>query len=240
MMYKIEIMNIGTRVLFPKEVGIWNADLLQISVYFGKKGNLDRVRDCAHMCKEAGIRYVVHPVGYFLLQKEMFQELGEIAKLSDLSLILHDEKAPDGNRIEGKYEAHFRKAIENLSSITNVSFENATDTRDVRWFWSNYADSVTLDIGHIEAIGFDSVEFVLSLEEDCIKKIQYVHMHRNNGWRGGLTDHWPLSHDCRELRALKELIKIKTDVSVILEINETEMIEESLKLLRALRDELNA
>jgi hypothetical protein len=111
---------------------------------------------------------------------------------------------------------------------------------DVRRFWSNYAGYVALDIGHIEDICFYSVEFVLSLEEDCIKKIRYVHMHRNNGWRGGLTDHWALSHDCRELRALKKLIKIKADVSAILEINETEMIEESLKLLRALRVELNA
>ncbi len=67
-----------------------------------------------------------------------------------------------------------------------------------------------------------------------------MHIHRNNGWHGGLTDHWPLSPDCRELRALEELIKIKSDVSIILEINETEMTEDSLKILRALRDRLKA
>jgi hypothetical protein len=33
---------------------------------------------------------------------------------------------------------------------------------------------------------------------------------------------------------------MKSDVSVILEINETEMTGESLKLLRALRDEFRA
>ena len=67
-----------------------------------------------------------------------------------------------------------------------------------------------------------------------------MHIHRNNGWHGGITDHWPLNPDCREVRAFRELIKRKPDVSVILEINETEMIGASLRLLSAIRDELRA
>jgi sugar phosphate isomerase/epimerase len=233
-------MIVGSRVLYPDEVGLWNTELLQISVYSGIKGNLDVMRNCIHMCREAGIRYVVHPVGYSILREDMLGVLRVMAGWTDLALILHDEKTPDGKRLEGQYDSYFRTALKELSSITTVSFENATDTGDVQWFWSNYADSITLDIGHVESSGFDSVEFVRSLNESIVKKIQFVHMHRNNGWHGGLTDHWPLCTGCRELKALGELIKMKSDVSVILEINETEMTGESLKLLRALRHEFRA
>jgi hypothetical protein len=60
-------------------------------------------------------------------------------------------------------------------------------------------------------------------------------MHRNNGLRGGLTDHWPLTAECREYRALDTLIKIKPEISVILEINELDDVADSLNLLRNLR-----
>ncbi len=231
-------MIVGSRILYPEEVSFWDTEILQISVYNGMKGNLGLMTDCARACREAGIRYVIHPVRYSLLQEEMFQDLREIAECADLALILHDERNPHGERLKGQYDARFRKALEELKSITSISFENSTDTADVQWFWNNYADSVTLDIGHIESSGLNSVEFVRSLDEICIEKIQFVHMHRNNGFRGGITDHWPISHACRELRALEELLKIKSDVSVILEINEIEEIQESLEILKLLRDKL--
>ena len=199
-------------------------------------GNLDFMRKCAYACKNAGIRYVVHPVKYSLLQEDMHNDLREMAGLADLALILHDEKTPEGERIKGHYEAPFRDILEELKSITSVSFENATDTEDVQWFWNNFADSITLDIGHVESSGLNSIEFVKSLDKKSIKKINFVHIHRNNGLRGGITDHWPLKPDCRELLALEELIKIKPDVSVILEINEIEMIDESIDLLKALKN----
>ena len=233
-------MIIGSRILYPEEVGLWDAEFLQISVYRGMKDNLNLMRDCAQRCKEVGIRYVVHPVEYSPLREEVFKDIREMAEWSDLALILHDVKTPDGERLNGEYDIRFRSALEELVSITNVSFENATDTGDVRWFWSTYADSITLDIGHVESSGLDSVDFVRSLDDDSIKKIQFVHMHRNNGLHGGITDHWPLTPDCREIRAFKELIRKKPDVSVILEINETDMIGASLRLLSALRDELGA
>ncbi|MBI4681632.1 MAG: hypothetical protein HY757_00780 [Nitrospirae bacterium] len=230
-------MIVGTRILYPEEVNYWNAEILQISVFRGMNGSLDFMRKCTDACKEAGIRYVVHPVKYSLLQEETFNDLREMAGLADLALILHDERTPEGSRLEGMEKAHFRNALEELKSIAHVSIENAAHTGDVRWFWNSFAGSITLDIGHIEAFGLDSVEFVKSLDRDLAGKIEFVHMHRNNGLHGGITDHWPLTPDCRELRALKELLKIRPDVSVILELNEVEEIEDSLDLLRKLRDQ---
>jgi hypothetical protein len=231
-------MLIGTRVLYPEEVEYWDADLLQVSIYRGMNGGLEFMRKCARACKDAGIRYVIHPVKYSLLQKDMFEELMEMAGLADLALILHDEKSPEGGRLEGESGDVFRKSLGKLSAVTHVSLENSTDTADVKWFWDTFADSITLDIGHVESSGLNSVEFVKALDDATIKKISFVHIHRNNVLRGGITDHWPLTPGCREIMALRELIRIKPDVSVILEINEIEEIVESLDILRTLRQEL--
>jgi len=228
-------MLIGTRVLYPEEVEYWDADLLQVSIYRGMNGSLEFMRKCARACKDAGIRYVIHPVKYSLLQKDMFEELMEMAGLADLALIIHDEKSPDGGRLEGEYEDIFRTSLRKLKAVTHVSLENSADTGDISWFWDNFADSITLDIGHVESSGLNSVEFVQSLDDASIKKIRFVHIHRNNGLHGGITDHWPLAPGCRELKALKELLNVKPGISVILEINEIEKIDESLDLLRGLR-----
>lgn len=233
-------MIVGTRVLYPEEVDFWNAEILQISVYRGMKGNLDFMSKCADACREAGIRYVIHPVKYSLLRDDMSEDIMKMARIADLALIMHDERAPDGGRLEGEYKNRFRNSLEELNSITHVSLENSTNTGDVQWFWDNFADSITFDIGHVESSGLDSVEFVKSLNRGTINKIRFVHIHRNNGLHGGITDHWPLTPDCREIKALKEMVKIKSDISVILEINEVEEIVDSLKLLAALRNELDA
>lgn len=230
-------MIIGTRVLSPEEVCIWDTELIQISIYYGLKDNHFIIETCTNMCRDLGIRYVIHPVGYFILNSDMFESLMLLAQWSDLALILHDEKTPHGKRLHGQHEKNFRSSLEKLSSITPVSFENATDTRDARWFWHNFADSITLDIGHVESTGIDAVEYVRVLDKEEIEKIHYVHMHRNNGWRNGLTDHWPLLQDCRELMALKELLNRKKDIAIILEINEADMIGDSIKLLKTVRDE---
>jgi hypothetical protein len=231
-------MIIGTRILYAEEVEYWSAEFLQISVYNGMKNNIEMMINSARACREAGIRYVIHPVRYSLLQEEMLKDVLLMAEWTDLALILHDERTPEGNRITGQNETRFRNALKKLQSVTPVSLENAVDTGDIHWFWDNFAESVTLDIGHVESSGLDSVEFVNSLDETVLKKIQFVHIHRNNGLRGGITDHWPLSADCREIRALRSLMKVKHDINVILEINEIEQIDESLSILRSLRDEL--
>jgi sugar phosphate isomerase/epimerase len=229
-------MLVGTRILYPEEVDIWDAELLQISVYRGMKGNLEFMRDCAARCKEKGIPYVIHPVGYSLLQKAMLPDIREMAECAGLAIILHDEKAPDGGRLEGANEDTLRRVLEEIGSITDISFENATDTRDILWFWDKYAESVTLDIGHVESSEINSIDFIRALDETVLKKIQFVHIHRNNGLHGGITDHWPLSRNCREVKALKDLIKKIPAVKVILEINEIEDIRESLNILRGLRE----
>jgi len=231
-------MVIGTRILYAEEVDYWNAELLQISVYYGMDRNIEMMEKAARACREAGIRYVIHPVRYSLLDDAMLQDVLRMAEWTDSCLILHDEKTPDGNRITGQDETRFRNAISRLQTLTSVSFENAVDTADIHWFWDRFADSVTLDIGHIESAGLDSLAFVTSLDEAVVQKIQFVHIHRNNGLRGGITDHWPLSSGCREIETLKALLQVKQDISVILEINEIEQINESLNILRSLRDRM--
>lgn len=237
---RICLMLVGSRLVHPDEVGLWEADLVQISVYRGWKDGLKLMRQCASMCRKMALPYVVHPVGYALSagDPEMLQEVREMAGLADLALILHDERTPGDGRLEGKYREQFQAALHELSPLAHISIENATNTGDVRWFWLNYGDSVTLDIGHIESAGLDSIGFIRDLDGDVVSRVRYVHIHRNNGLHGGITDHWPLRPGCKEVRALGELLKRKPDVSVILEINEREMIEDNLRLLRALRDEL--
>lgn len=231
-------MIVGTRIVHPEEVDLWKAEIIQISVYRGMKGNLKMMMDCVYACHKAGMRYVIHPVSYSLLDKETLNDIMQMAAAADLSLILHDERTLEGERLTGTHERMFRKSFEKIKSRTHISFENATNSEDVKWFWESFADSITLDIGHVESSGLDSLEFVKHLDESFINKIQYVHLHRNNGLRGGITDHWPLNYNCREVQALKELLKTKSDISVILEINEVEKIGESLNILRSVRDEI--
>lgn len=230
-------MRVGTRVVYPEEVGRWEADLVQISVYRGHRGNLHRMRQCAAECRKRGLSFVVHPVGYSLLEEEP-EDLREMAQCADLALILHDERNVRGGRLEGPEEARFLEALGRLRALARISFENATSTEDVVWFWDRFADSITLDIGHVESAGLNSVEFVKELPEDIVHRIEFVHMHRNADLRGGITDHWPPTPYCREVLALRHLLRRKRNVSVLLEVNEMEMIGQSLKLIRGLRQEL--
>jgi uncharacterized protein (DUF488 family) len=230
-------MRIGTRVHSSQGINRWDTDILQISVYYGSGDNIKQIKKCAGLCREKEKRYVIHPVFYSILNKKQFKDLKVMAEWTDLALILHDEKTHDYKRITGEYGITFKRLLRELQSIAPVSFENAVDTKDVVWFWKKYADSVTLDIGHVELAGMNSVEFVKSLDTEVIDKIQYVHLHRNNGWRNGLTDHWYITADCREVKALKELLRRKQDIGVILEVNEKEMIRDNLNLLKAIREE---
>jgi hypothetical protein len=232
-------MFIGTRVLYPEEIQQWDAEMVQVSVYQGMHGNMDLMKGCAQACREAGIPFVIHPVGYSLLQDNTLPDIIEMADHADRALILHDEKSPDGRKLEGRNADRFRGILKDLASLAHISFENATDTKNVQWFWNTFAESITLDIGHVESSGLDSLNFVASLDEISIRKVQFVHIHRNNGLHGGITDHWAIHRRCREFKALRELVTMHPDVSVILEINETETIAECLDLLRTLRDELH-
>jgi len=231
-------MRIGSRIVHPSEVGLWKAEIFQISVYRGAKDNLALMRQCAARCTDAKIPYVIHPVSYSLFDQETLQDLQEMAELADLGLILHDERTAGGLRIEGEAETLFRETLCTLAAKSPISFENSTDTGDVLWFWSRYADSLTLDLGHVESWGLDALAFVKALDDAALRKIRYVHMHRNNGRHGGITDHWPLTRDCREVIALRELLRRQNDADLLLEINETDRIEVSLEILRNIRDAL--
>ncbi len=233
-------MLIGTRIFNPVEVGLWDVNFIQITCYKGINNNVDRIVECARLSREMEIGYVIHPVGYSILDRKTREDLKEMAKWSDLGIILHDERGMAGDRLDIREESYLRDAIADLRHSTRVSFENANNIEDAPWFWERFADSITLDIGHIEAAGMDSISYIKSLSPHCIEKIDFVHMHRNNGWRGGLTDHWHLLPGCKEVLALKELYTLTQNFDIILEINEREKIAESVDLLKDLRNELVA
>ena len=225
----------GYRITVPREAGRFMADLVQISVYRGMKDNAKRVAACARACREIGRPYVIHPVNYILGNEdpEVLSELKAMARWSDLGFIFHDEVAPDGGRVTGEMAETLRKNVEKLK--VPISFEDAVNIGDVLWFWKNFAASVTLDVGHLESAGIDSLEFVRQLDPGTLGKIDFVHMHRKHLLRGGLADHWPLIPGCRELLALEELVRSRPSVRAILELNEDET-EDSLKLLYALKE----
>lgn len=233
-------MKIGTRVLYPEEVDQYQADLVQISVYRRFHDNIDMMKRCVERCRKKGVRYVIHPVQYRLRDSDVLDDLREMADASDLALILHDERGPGNSRLTDRETESFLDILTDLRSRAEISFENAACTADVHWFWDNFADSITLDIGHVESSGMNSSVFVQSLGMETIDKIRFVHVHRNNGLRGGITDHWPVTPGCREIQALKDLLKRREDISVILEINEIESIADGLTLLKSIKDSLSS
>ena len=231
----------GYRVVKEDEVGLYPASLIQISVYRGFREDIDHVLKAASACRSLNLRYVIHPVGYFISETRKdhrartLEFMRTIAHEVDLALIVHDEATPWGTRLEGVFEKTYRKTLLELSEICPLSIENANNNHDIEWFWRRFANSITLDIGHLEAVGINSVKFVKGLGEDLIEKLNFVHIHRYNGPHGtGLRDHWSLLKDCRELKALKCLLERKRDIGVILEIIDVENLEESLKLLEML------
>lgn len=210
-------------------------EVVQISVYKGWPDNIERMKECVRRCRDNDIPFVIHPVGYNLLDPSSENDLVLMAELSDESLIVHDELSADQGRLSPDEQTRYMSILCQLREISHVSIENAANTADALWFWDRFADSVTLDLGHMESAGMNSVHFVESLPDDVIGKTEYVHIHRNGEFRNGLTDHWYLIPDCRELSALKTLAARKSKVSVILEINEVEKIGESLSILMDLR-----
>jgi hypothetical protein len=227
-------MKAGTRIVYPDDISRWEADIFQISVYRGISDHMKVMEESCSRCRDKGKNYVIHPVGFSVLRGDDLDSISRMAELADLALILHDERTAAGERLDAPAVDAFHSALHALSDLAEISIENAAATGDIDWFWSEFADSVTLDIGHVESSGLDSVGFVKAIEDRVIDKLQYVHIHRNNGLHGGITDHWPLTADCREVSALRELLRRKSDISVILELNEVESIGDNLSLLRSL------
>lgn len=228
----------GYRVTKEEELGVYPVSLIQISIYKGSPGGIEQMLRAIFTCRSLKLRYVIHPVGYFLSEtrhkyrKETMDAMRTFARNTDLALIVHDETTPWGGRLEGTFEDAYKEALQELLAICPVSIENANNTPDIKWFWRRFATSFTLDIGHVEAAGIDSERFVIELEGDIIDKLDYVHLHRYNGLHDGLLDHWSLLEGCRELRAFEHLLKRKRNIGVILEINDRENLGESLRLLK--------
>jgi len=231
-------MRVGSRIVYPEEVKKYDMEIIQISVYRQWPESIPRMKDTVEACRQEGIPFVIHPVGYSLLDPDHEKDLLLMAQLTEESFIVHDERSADGKRITSAEQERYRSMLGRLREHTPVSIENAADTVDVLWFWEMFDGPITLDLGHMEAAGLDSVRFIKDLPDILIKRAAYVHIHRNGEFRNGLTDHWYLLPDCRELEALRVLAGRKDDISVILEINEIEQINDSLLLLRQLRETL--
>ncbi len=201
---------------------------------------MDDMLRTVEACRAHNISYVIHPVDYWLSElrperrKTTMDDLRTMARHADLALIVHDEALKGRKRLTQETADAYRQALLELSLLCPVSIENATNSRDIKWFWREFTTSITLDIGHLEVEGIDSIEFVKTLEPTYLDRIDFVHMHRVNGIRGGIRDHWGLTEDCRELRALKHLMGRKKGLKVILEVIEVEDVERSLQLLRTL------
>jgi len=238
MYYNNNGMRIGHRIIEPQEAGRWEAELLQISVYKNWGGSHDVARRCAERCAETGLPHVLHPVGYSLLDDEDRRAVLAMLPLAGEAIIMHDERTSDGGRLTAELISRYTDAVREMAEHVHVSIENSEFTADIIWFWREVGGGVTLDMGHMERAGINSESFVTSLPQDIISRVDYVHMHHNNGLHGGIPDHWPLRPGCRELAALELLLEKKKDVGVILEINEREETAESLQLLAKLRARL--
>ena len=95
--------------------------------------------------------------------------------------------------------------------------------------------SITIDIGHLETAGVDSISFVRDLPEQFLERTAFVHMHHKGAERWGVADHWPLEPGCREIEALKILLARKRDLRVILELDAgDDGVRQSAKLLEGL------
>jgi len=234
-------VKIGYRVAAKEDINRYPADLVQISYWKRFGPSLEEIREMASACREISLSYVIHPVFTPLsetrpgLREENLMELTALAEMADLGLILHDETGRNGDRLSGRRLKQYRETLERLSSLCPLSIENANNTRDIDWFWREMGGSITLDMGHFESSGIDSVQKVRSLPKEFLNRLDYVHMHRKNGDHGGILDHWPLTRNCREVHALEALLQRKKGISVILEVNEMDQVGESLNILEGIR-----
>ncbi len=243
-------MEIGYRIIRPSDVGLHPLRFAQISLWRvaswgvadGERAVTEAV-EIALECKRRGIRTVFHPLEYPLANEHAYATitvLRRLAAASDLGLIIHDEGGPGGRRLAEAEAAVFEKHLSEISRLCPVSIENAFNSNDGLWFWERFvapADgrvSITLDIGHLESAGVDSIAFVRDMPEHLARRVNFVHMHHKAEERFGVMDHWPLVPGCRELEALKVLLSRKRELWVVLELEAKEEggVRESIKLLQ--------
>ena len=242
-------MEIGYRIIRPKDVGTQPLKLAQISLWrVANWGVADGDRavsetiDIAKACKDRGIRTVFHPLDYPLtgeLAPVSLDVMRRLAAASDLGIIIHDEGGSSGKRLTQAEEQEFEKNLLEISRLCRISVENAFNSGDITWFWERFVVpasenvSITIDIGHLESADIDAIAFVRNMPERLASRILFAHMHHKAEERYGIKDHWPLVPGCREIEALKELVKRRPDVRVILELDASkDGMGKSIELLK--------
>jgi sugar phosphate isomerase/epimerase len=152
-----------------------------------------------------------------------------LAAAADLGIIIHDEGCAGGKRLANIEADQYAKIVKEISGLCHVSIENSFNSGDITWFWERFVTparanvSITLDIGHLELAGLDSVTFVRNMPQHLVERTAFVHMHHHDASEPhDVKDHRPLVAGCREMEALEELLNRKQDVRVILELDAAE------------------
>ena len=244
-------MQIGYRIIRPSDVATQSVHFAQISLWRsadwgvsdGDRGVQEAI-ETAGKCKALGIRTVYHPLEYPLageLAPQSVEVMRRLASASDLGLIIHDEGGEGRSRLAGDEAVQYGVNVRTLSRLCPVSIENSFSSRDIIWFWERFVVpmpdtvSITIDIGHLEGAGMDSLFFVQRLEDCLVRRIQFVHIHHHDPLAHGVKDHRPLVPGCREIETLKVLLQRKKDLQVIVELDAAEEgMRESIELLKEL------
>jgi hypothetical protein len=242
-------MHLGYRIIRPSDIGTQSVNFAQISLWRkadwgvsdGERGVLEAMAT-ARTCRQQGIRTVFHPLEYPMTGKHAdatVDMMRQLATTSDLGIIIHDEGGEDG-RLTGAEAVQYGVNVRAVSRHCPVSIENSYNSIDITWFWERFVlpmpetVTITLDIGHLELAGINSVVFVRELPPVLLSRLQFVHIHHHDGnsthW---VRDHRPLVPGCREVEALKLLLSRKQDLWVIVELDASEQgMAESIELLR--------
>ena len=175
---------------------------------------------------------------------ETLDVLRRLAAESDLGIIVHDEGDRGRQRLSAGEADQYAGNISKTSTRCHVSIENSYNSGDITWFWERFvmpappSVSITLDIGHLELAGLDSISFVQGVQKELVERIAFVHMHHHDSTtREAVPDHKPLVKGCREIEALKLLLQRKRDLRVILELDAAEDgMAQSIELLEQLRN----
>ncbi|MFQ5888008.1 MAG: hypothetical protein ACE5HY_04870 [Candidatus Hydrothermarchaeales archaeon] len=238
-------MKLGYRILKEDDILEESFGPIQITVWHKGYKDIEKTLGLTTSLKNRGIEFVIHPAGLYMSETRpeardgYLSALIEYAKMTDMGLIIHDETRPDGKRLDGIWRDAYKEGLKILEEICKVSVENAFDSFNAVWFWSEFANSITFDIGHFESAGMDVFRVIEELDKKQLQKIDYIHAHRNNGphW-GSVTDHWPLTEDCREVEALLRLLELKEDIKVIVEVDSSDL-KQSFEALSSRLDKVS-
>jgi len=248
-------MQLGYRIIRPADIGTQPVGFAQISLWRkadwgvsdGDRGVREAI-DMAAACRARSIRTVYHPLEYSLAGAgedgpATVAVMERLAGAADLGIIIHDEGDGNGGRLSGSAAVQYGVNVRSLSRRCPVSIENSYNSGDITWFWERFvvpmpgSVSITLDIGHLELAGIDSVRFVSDMSDLLVSRIRFVHMHHHDAASASLVkDHQPLVPGCREIEALAILLGRKKDLWVIVELDASERgMGESIDLLRPLQ-----